>query len=269
MISALLSSALLLSSADISHTSVQTFQNHLGTKLFHKNTKKSQRYTLPLDDILQKPSGSPDICRWRGIRCEEGKMRALFFALKARLRDLNTLLISIEWLPPTVQFVHLVSMRLTAGWLVETLPRDLKYFYINSCTSKEHEAHGHPINLRRLPHHTEEFHVINSYRLYGKFDLTQLPSTLRVLAITTTLCAHFGHQPTVIVDYSTLPEKFLAFVIGERPGEVKVRTIGELKSTDVNGSGVLTELKGGKIGAYSRYVTEYTELCRRAMVGKW
>ena len=261
MFSSLLSAALLLSSADIPHESVQAFQNHIGTELFHKNTKRSQRKTLTLDEILEKPNGSPDICRWRGIRCEEGKMNAIF--LENMGLTLNTLLLSIEWLPPTVQFVHLVSLRLTAGWLVETLPRDLKYFYIESCMSKEHEAHGHSINLRRLPHQTEEFHVISSYRLYGKFDLTQLPSTLRVLALTTTLCALPGQHPTVIVDYGTLPENFLGFVIGEEPGEVKVRTIGRLKSSDATGKHVLTERNGVQTSVYSCYVTEYMELCRR------
>ena len=124
----------------------------------------------------------------------------------------------MDWLPPTLQAVHLNRLILTNGWLAERLPRDLRYFGAIECGNEPDCETDRVVRLNLLPRKLEELHIRGGwYR--GDVALIDLPRTLQVLLLRN---ASFN---SVFVDSPELPEKLKRVILYNENKAVEMQEI--------------------------------------------
>ena len=197
-----------------------TFITKAQTTLLHRS------FGVMSTDIVCGNGNNRKIRNWRVIECTSGVVTKIF--MDAQYRHDNAF-IFMEWLPPTLQFIHLKYTRLLNEPSFRFLPRDLQYLYLGFC-------HGIPLDIdsARLPSKMEELILLNSV-ISKEIRLDNMPETMRYVYIETSL----AFTSFIVVNYDTLPEymrelrvtsyynsdgmKQKAKVIGT-PGEIQLQT---------------------------------------------
>ena len=161
--------------------------NHAQAQLLHRALNEAATL-IAIGDT----EANDDICNWRGIDCTEGlatsvDIRAVGLSDKA--------LIQIDWLPPTLAFIHLKYTFVSSKSAYRPLPRELKYLYLGYCSDKTLS-----IDFIYLPRKLEEIILIES-SIYGEIRLDNMPMTMRII--------HIRQFPEFIkeifVNYDSLP----------------------------------------------------------------
>ena len=125
--------------------------------------------------ILEEGSEPTHCCGWRGVDCTDGVVRG--FCWKSH--GVYHLTLAMDWMPPSMQHVHLNRCEVHKGIHSARLPRELRYFAMRSCT----EMGGWVIpviDLQTLPPLLEELLFIKC-SLRGSINVTNLPDSLQVL----------------------------------------------------------------------------------------
>ena len=161
---------------------------------------------------------SADICEWKRIDCSDGLTTAIYMYSEKFAGKES---IELEWLPPTVQFVHLEHIQIVRELPFKHLPRELKYLY-----SSLGGHHTPCIDCSLLPHKMEELilqHTTNASEI--RFE--NMPQTMRYVYI-----RHAPrHLNAIIVNYNTLPasleELYVTTMKDHKLLKQKVKAIGK------------------------------------------
>ena len=162
--------------------------------------KKAQTKMIrsALNDISTKivrgnADNRADICDWDGIECTDGVVTT-FFVYTNHFSD--GVGVEIEWLPPTLEFVHMKSARITSGSSLSTLPRALKYLYCGFC-------YGLPktINCSELPPKMEEL-IIAESSFVSAIYLDGLPQGMRYVYFSRAT----AFMEVIGINYDNLPD---------------------------------------------------------------
>ena len=86
------------------------------------------------------------------------------------------------WLPQTIQHLQLVAADISVPLESDTLPRDLRYLFMQRCDPMCTALNESAFDSRRLPQHLEEFHLVSSW-ITGTIVLDELPRTMRILQL--------------------------------------------------------------------------------------
>ena len=133
--------------------------------------------------FFAKDSNEADPCTWRGISCEAGAMVEVVWVESQSFHVLFA-----EWLPSTLQHLHLKSLHLGEDFAARALPKSLTYAYF-AYASKRNSRGGAADTIRfdafdfsALPQQMEELHFV-SCALGGIVDITALPKHMRILSL--------------------------------------------------------------------------------------
>ena len=158
-----------------------------------------------------------EVCNWKGIECTHGVVTTLFLDTLDQTEDAS---IFMEWLPPTLEFVHLISTRLASKKSLSYLPRELKYLYLGFCHGTRAD-----IDCARLPRKMEELILLES-TISKEIRLDSLPSTMHYIYIEQ--LPEF--TKSIVVNYDTLPacmrETWVTSFYKGSAMKPKVKTIG-------------------------------------------
>ena len=153
-----------------------------------------------LKEDIVNPHGVDDACKWRGILCNIDTVQSMLIRLNKH-RD-SGYHIDMDYLPSSLEFVHLEYIHFREGWAAEHLPRDLKYLYACRCKNRHHIYPGPRVNMNKLPRKLEELHIVNSafYAPSGVLIINDLPSSIRILNIVNT------SLQKVFIDTACMPD---------------------------------------------------------------
>ena len=159
----------------------------------------------------------PDICTWKAIDCTDGLANSICIQDHGQY-DLS---VEMEWLPPTLEFIHLESIRVYQELSLTTLPRALKYMCLSYCIGLT------PcIDCANLPRKMEELILIDSVHS-RKIFLCDMPQTMRYVYI----CQMPMYIHSIVVNYNSLPvslhEMRVTYMNGHQKLQEKVTAIGK------------------------------------------
>ena len=157
-------------------------QSTLMMKCIERNLQGSTRLARSLWQLLTHGEPNHDPCTWgRSVSCTDGILKTFVFIRMPMQYESAQWKIEMDWLPSSLEFVHLFEVDMVHGWLAARLPRDLR-FLCYSAGSETSISGNRRVDLCRLPERMEELLVRRGwYR--GNVDLTQLPRTMRLLII--------------------------------------------------------------------------------------
>ena len=194
------------------HTSTsphqESHQSNLMRLLIHENrgARVSNEFQRGFWAYINNGLGlNTDSCSWRGVECTANKITS-FCMTRVEFKEANAHVarawyVSMDFFPPSVQYIHLNSIRMVNGWLSERLPRDLRYMCLQfSFLPSFHSADRRQINLQKLPSRMEELHSISGW-YSGTLMLDALPATMSLISIRNSR-ADF---PSAYVDNQKLP----------------------------------------------------------------
>ena len=167
--------------------------------------------------LQNSEANARDVCTWLGVTCTDGLITEIFLYHKlgsASRRD--NWVAEIDWLPPTLRFVHFEAVRVPGVWKPDRLPRELRYL----CLKFVYDAHmqsmgkcNYHTDFRRLPPRMEE--LISVCSAIGQIiDLRSLPDTMRLIFIK----QWKGNIQKVYIDYATLPDALRYLNVDEAIG---------------------------------------------------
>ena len=123
-----------------------------------------------------------DVCQWRGIFCdtESRQMKSLFLCGYSVSKPI---IVSLDWLPPTLEHILFNRIFSCAGWSAAVLPRRLKYLMMeNVKVYRSCRPYERCIDVRKLPMDMEELIIERSW-YYGSVVIHNLPQSMRILRL--------------------------------------------------------------------------------------
>ena len=186
-------------------------------------------------EIQDGPLAVHDACAWKGIECEHGMVTSIL--LDRYMYDASfgvSYIVNINWVPQTVEKLHVRELHLLNGWSPERLPRNLRYLCLWSCMNwsitfidgeKERTNAGKcvpsEINLQELPDGLEELYIVYGWN-YGYLRMGLLPQSMRRLLICGSILTH------AFIHFEALPESLQeACVVCTKHGKnINVRGLG-------------------------------------------
>ena len=186
-----------------------------------------------------------DVCTWKQIECTDGIVTSMWASDQLRKAG-EWYEIQMEWLPPTLQFIHLYAIRIPNLWKFMCLPRDLKYLYLRICNDWcQPKAQ---IDFARLPQKMEELLVINS-NIGGTIRFDGLPETMRFVYIRILL----DSVSLILVDYDRLPVALERLHVSNYASvDVKMKKIGKPRGVRLQ-----TKYRRGILEEESKYVDTF------------
>ena len=173
----------LITCADIDDTQIE-MQRILMHKCFERcTTPSSPGAPIFKEEIIA--DGSEDPCSWRGVECVDGLVTSFVMVeTKTRSRELY---LDMDYLPSTVQALHLSRVYLYDTLVGSHLPRDLRYFYALRPYNIRNIYPTRDLRMDKLPRRLEEMQVAAGRFLpvSGVLVIANLPSTLRIFIIKT------------------------------------------------------------------------------------
>ena len=124
-----------------------------------------------------------DPCTWRGVGCDAGALTSLAWVQASSFRT-----VFVEWLPNTLQRLHLKNLRLGEGLSTRKLPKSLKYAFFASaaargaCNGFDGRLDFEKLDFSALPSCMEELHFVTC-TLGGTVTITELPQDMRILSL--------------------------------------------------------------------------------------
>ena len=158
----------------------------------------------------------PNACHWKGVDCCPFRHEMLALSMLVG-RDAPELIVELDWLPPTLQYIHLSGVHHSNGWISERLPRNAEYLYMERCYV--HSSCGdckRNVNLQRLPSAMEEL-IVRSSWYHGQLMLTSLPPNIRIVWL-----ERIGREK-VFMDQENLPRSLDFLCVSRRTEGADVR----------------------------------------------
>ena len=165
-----------------------------------------------------------DECKWNGVVCENDRM----VRMKVNLFQRDPAVVDIDWLQRSIQWLRFNQVTLKNGWVAETLPRDLRFFYMNSYRQSTIDGEvPRDMHFQCLPPNMVEMFSLNS-PVHGIVCIDNLPSTMRILLIS----AHSVEEAWV--SYESLPEsmELLTLHCSKLKKRMRIRALGNVKADD-------------------------------------
>ena len=137
-------------------------------------------------------------CAWRGVHCDDTIITSFVF-VSPSLTDNNICFeLDLNWLPSSLEAIHLRLIAPASPWAPERLPRKLRYFYFWGIPKAQNISHNS--SLRNLPNALEEIHLTHSWPS-GSVLLIDIPASVRFFSIW-----HWGLR-RVYLDSASLSDK--------------------------------------------------------------
>ena len=133
-----------------------------------------------------------DICDWKFISCTDSRATTLCIRSSQLAKKA---VVDVEWLPPTLEFIHFEYILMHNEEALTYLPRELKYMYWGSCFGVTRN-----VDCSRLPHKMEEI-ILQKSTYAGEINLGLMPHTMRFVFIEQV--ARYTNEITV--NYNSLP----------------------------------------------------------------
>ena len=167
--------------------------------------------------LVEESPNKNDMCTWRGVGCTRSTVSS--FHLSSNESNISWIL-TMDWLPPSVQALHLERIPTWNGWLAERLPQDLRYMCLIFCSARFTSMRS--INLHKLPRLLEELYVRQGW-YEGAVHIANLPETMRVL------CIQYRWINHAVIDEESLPKKLTHVRISPSdPDKIKIlNTLGK------------------------------------------
>ena len=159
-----------------------------------------------------------DPCTWTTVDCTDGIARAFIFTWVYEYPNHNEQIqhfwsVDVEWLPSTLQYIHINGAKLVNDWKPELLPRETRYFYLLCRTGRAHKN----VKLENLPLNIEELHLRSAN--HGTVVIANLPPKMRFCTFQCTGLYHAHvHSPS-------LPDSLELITIGGIIHKVKCREL--------------------------------------------
>ena len=159
-------------------------------------------------------------CRWRGVACTNEVMTNFFILGMHGMipPGARTFQVNPNWLPSTLENVHLDSLDLSEIIEFRKLPRELRYFHSHDIIALNDEIRSRTIELRWLPRKLEEF-IIFSGRFHATLFIADLPPNMRLLFFRSL------SLPYAYVNMRNLPKSLKNVVLNGDYKKCKVRSI--------------------------------------------
>ena len=180
-------------------------------------------------------------CSWKGVRCRDGIIESIC----ARRSPHDKTSVLMEWMPPTVKFIHFDKVLTIGEWGMENLPRQLRYLCLMHCHRSRSSQQLYWNKLRKLPPKMEEL-IIDRTPIPGVLQFDQIPQTMRYIYIKIPFRTS---SYTVYVDHEFLPMRMNhLFVTCDSKDLITVR----FKVKGFSECAVRSKLKK-HFGSYSEY----------------
>ena len=249
-------------------------QNICMQRVFEPATYKACVAHSPL--LLEIQSGFvnvDDSCTWKGIECEDGIVTSIL--LDRYMYDASfgvSYIVNINWVPQTVEKLHVREIHLLNGWSPERLPRNLRYLCLWSCNhwsitfiddEKERKNAGvstkSESNLQELPQGLEQLYIVYGWTA-GYLRMGCIPQNMRRLLICSSVLTH------AFVHFEALPESLQeACVVCTKQGKtIKVRGMGR-KQHDKK---VRTKMKNVGFHPFALDSRVYADFCAQTLTFK-
>ena len=191
--------------------------------------------------LLQVRGGtSTDVCTWKQTECTDGIVTAIWASKLPNYQRIDHS-IKMEWLPPTLQFIHVKCIPVPNLWTHMCLPRDLKYLLLMECNDLDSAAEF--FNLARIPRKMEELILIDS-NVRGMIRLVGLPDSMRFVFFR----VFNNYVKSITVDYNSLPETLKGLHASTYEGpSPKVIAIGKAAGTRLNTKSSTNAVKEGSL----------------------
>ena len=137
-------------------------------------------------------------CAWRGVHCDDTIITSFVFSSPPITLDRTHFELDLNWLPSSLEVIHLWHIVTASPWAPERLPRKLRYFYFWEFQIRENASQN--VSFRNLPNALEEIHLIHSWPS-GSVLLVDLPASVRFCSI-----LHWGLR-RVYVDNASLSDR--------------------------------------------------------------
>ena len=149
-------------------------------------------------------------CKWRGVTCIDEVMTTFIILGRPGMLRLGSKRLDVNpnWLPSTLESVHLGPLDLSESIEFQKLPRELRYFFSHNIFTIDEEIRNRRVELRWLPQKLEEF-IIFSGQFHATLLIADLPQSMRLLFIRSL------SLPYAYVDMITLPKSLKSVVIHE------------------------------------------------------
>ena len=178
--------------------------------------------------FFQNEGTRTDSCTWAGIECTDGVVESILVDLNNSGKSVFG--VDLEWVPPTTAFITLSGLWLLKDWRVAHFPRNLRFLYMNRCTSnRAPSSHLAPVNFQDLPSQMEELYILRSWKVgVTKVYIEALPRTMRVLHIT----AGIYFLETAYISFEELPTGLQCICCANRGTmpEARIKGTGKLKA---------------------------------------
>ena len=137
----------------------------------------------------------PRVCEYTGFRCLNYVLKTLSFY---NGNDYGNAFVNAKldlyWLPSTLHAVYIKRNFLATQCLTSTLPRDLRFLFLDSVESLRYDCRFH-VDLPALPVHMEELHLLYVLTV-GPLVFNDLPKSLRRVQILASITRVFiGEVP--------------------------------------------------------------------------
>ena len=243
-------------------------------RVFEPPTYKAcASHTPLLPEIQDGPLTAHDACAWKGIECEDGIVTSIL--LNRYMYDPSfrtSYIVNINWVPQTVEKMHMLDIHLLNGWSPERLPRNLRYLCLWSCIEwsitsidgeKERTNAGvstkGEVNLQKLPEGLEELYIVYGWTA-GYLRMGCIPQNMRRLLICSSVLTH------AFVHFEALPESLQeACVVCTKHGKtINVRGMGR-KQHDKK---VRTKMKNVGFHPFALDSRVYADFCAQTLTFK-
>ena len=130
--------------------------------------------------VFQGAQNRSNECAWRGVHCKDTIITSFFFFARPMVSQLLHWELDLNWLPSSLEVIHLNEILPASPWVPERLPRKLRFFFFWGVPKPQKASPN--VSLRNLPNAIEEMHLINSWP-GGPFMLINLPASMRFFSI--------------------------------------------------------------------------------------
>ena len=156
--------------------------------------------------IRIEADAGPDVCAWKFIECTNDIVTVIFLQIEnAR--------IEVEWLPPTLEFIHIRYIQVIHENPFPLLPRKLKYLYVGFF----YRGIAH-MDFSNLPDKMEEL-ILKVSAYDGEICLRGMPQTMRYVYIEQVT----RYTNAIIVDYSSLAVSVEEIRVTSKYNDYKIR----------------------------------------------
>ena len=162
-------SALTLSNA--------SYQHQLMYIAIESNINKPMHHYRAFEKyFFQNVETSSNVCTWRGVCCDDAIITSFFFSSLPADSQRLYWEIDLNWLPSSIEIVHLNNIVPASPWKPERLPRAIRYLHFWGVPMQRKVSQK--CSLRNLP----SIHLINCWT-GGSVVLIDLPASMRFCSI--------------------------------------------------------------------------------------